>query len=67
MLIKNALGIAQGEDIREPIFADERLNTPEIVACGVQVITHFQKFAGTGVRRVSALNLDCAQPARRGR
>ena len=49
-----------GEDICEAIVAYERLNAPEVVACGVQVTTDFHKLAGACIRWVGALNLNCA-------
>src|SRR5918993_57145 len=52
------------EDVGEAVFADERLNAPEVVAFGVEVAAHLDELTRRVVLRVGALDLDRAQPAR---
>jgi hypothetical protein len=40
------------EDVREPVFSNERLHAPEVVAERVEVAAHFNELAGGVVGRV---------------
>src|ERR671911_2098720 len=52
------------EDVGEAVFADERLDAPEVVAFGVEVAAHLDELTRRVVLRVGALDLNRAQPAR---
>src|SRR5918993_602117 len=52
------------EDVGEPVLADERLDPPEVIALGIEVTTHLDELTRGVVRRVGALDLNRAQPAR---